>query len=331
MSPSPNQSLHRLSVENSWFATHPILWTSQHLNLLGVPFQHFEGPLHAPQPCGDDVKDLDAIEVVYHVTRLATVSSTVMKLKSALYLLCAPGSPLGRKPQVDSCSLWPASKANLVSLDRYAAKFFYARRPVHETLCHVLHVAKPTPKKQPPVIGYAYYKAINRERQRRFTPRLHPKSDINRPVERLCRLYLRKVTPDNWSDDPYIVCLLLALAQAQSIKQREEKPETFPVRLLLAVGGDKNFAHVFQADVDAHILKALDEPTLDLNGVAWPRITHTKVALQPYLTFPGRIVAELLGSYMEEKTVDGTLTTQAEKRKYEDDAEAPMKRVKTTL
>ncbi|KAF6525076.1 hypothetical protein HZS61_010871 [Fusarium oxysporum f. sp. conglutinans] len=205
---------------------------------------------------------------------------------------------------------------------RYAAKFFYARRPVHETLCHVLHVAKPSPKKQPPVIGYAYYKDINRERQRRFTPRLHPKSDINHPVERLCRLYLRKVTPDNWSDDPYIVCLLLALAQAQSIKQREEKPETFPVRLFLVVDGDKNYAHVFQADVDAHILKALDEPTLDLNGVAWPRITHTKVALQSYLTLPGRIVAELLGSYMEEK---------AEKRKYEDDAEAPMKRVKTTL
>ncbi|SCO91677.1 uncharacterized protein FRV6_15805 [Fusarium oxysporum] len=188
-----------------------------------------------------------------------------------------------------------------------------------------------SPKKQPPVIGYAYYKDISRERQRRFTPRLHQKSDINHPVERLCRLYLRKITPDNWSDDPYIVCLLLALAQAQSTKQREEKPETFPVRLLLAVDGDKNFAHVFQADVDAHILKALDEPTLDLNGVAWPRITHTKVALQPYLTFPVRIMAELLGSYMEEKAVDGVLTTQAEKRKYEDDAEAPMKRVKTTL
>ncbi|KAL7758660.1 hypothetical protein ACKLNR_011087 [Fusarium oxysporum f. sp. zingiberi] len=152
----------------------------------------------------------------------------------------------------ERCKFWQSG------IYLYAAKFFYARRPVHETLCHVLHVAKPSPKKQPPVIGYAYYKAINRERQRRFTPRFHPKSDINRPVERLCRLYLRKVTPDNWSDDPYIVCLLLALAQAQSIKQREEKPETFPVRLLLAVDGDKNFAHVFQADVDAHILKALD-------------------------------------------------------------------------
>ncbi|KAG7427868.1 hypothetical protein Forpi1262_v010529 [Fusarium oxysporum f. sp. raphani] len=304
MSPSPNQSLHRLSVENSWFATRPILWTSQHLNLMGVRFQHFEGPLHAPQPRGDDVKDLDAIEVVYHVTRLATEARLGANRKLTL-------APSGRH-----------RKANLVCLDRYAAKFFYARRPVHETLCHVLHVAKPSPKKQPPVIGYAYYKDINRERQRRFTPRLHPKSDINHPVERLCRLYLRKVTPDNWSDDPYIVCLLLALAQAQSIKQREEKPETFPVRLFLVADGDKNYAHVFQADVDAHILKALDEPTLDLNGVAWPRITHTKVALQSYLTLPDRIVAELLGSYMEEK---------AEKRKYEDDAEAPMKRVKTTL
>ncbi|KAL5593613.1 hypothetical protein FOBRF1_012715 [Fusarium oxysporum] len=311
MPSSPNQSLHRLSVENSWFAMRPILWTSQHLNLLGVRFQHFKGPLHAPQPRGDDVKDLDAIEVVYHVTRLATVSSTVMKLKSALYLLCAPGSPLVCKP--------------------YAAKFFYAKRPVHETLCHVLHVAKAASKKQPPVTGYAYYKAINRERQRRFTPRLHPNSDINHPVERLCSLYLRKVTPDNWSEDPYIVCLLLALAQAQSSKQKDEKPETFPVRLLLAVDGDKNFAHVFQADIDAHILKALDEPTLDLDGVTWPKVTHTRVAFQSYMTFPDRIVAELLGSYMEEKAVDGVLTPQAEKRKHEKDAEVSLKRIKTTM
>ncbi|KAF4953495.1 hypothetical protein FGADI_5829 [Fusarium gaditjirri] len=291
MPSSPNQSLRRLSVENSWFATHPILWTSQHFDLLGVRFQHFDGPLHAPQPRGDDAVELDAVTVVFHVTRLATVPSTKMKLKSALYLLCAPGSPLGPKP--------------------YRAKFFYARRPVHETLCHVLHVAKPCPQKQPPVIGCTYYKAINRERQRRYTPKLYPKFGANTPVERLCQLYLRKVTPGNWAEDPYIVCLLLSLAQAQWIKQNGDKPETFPVRLLVAVDEDKNFAHVFQADVDAHILKALDEPRLKLNGAAWPKVTHTKVAFQPYLTFPNRIVAEMLGSYMEDQAVDEVLTSQA--------------------
>lgn len=117
-------------------------------------------------------------------------------------------------------------RTDTVCLIRYTAKLLFVKRPVHETSCHVFFVDNPCPKKQPPVIGYAYYKAINREREKRLTPRLHPKFGINHPVERLCRLYLRKVTPDSWSEDPYIVCLLLSLAQAQSSKQKEKKPET---------------------------------------------------------------------------------------------------------
>lgn len=122
-------------------------------------------------------------------------------------------------------------RTNLVCLNRYIAKFFYAGRPVHQTLCFALHVAKPSPQTQPPVIGCTYYRAFLRERRRRYTPPSHPQKDVNSPVKRLCDFHLRKIIPENWAEDPYIVCLLLSLAQAQAIKQKRAMPETFPVRL----------------------------------------------------------------------------------------------------
>ncbi|KAG5795130.1 hypothetical protein H9Q69_005821 [Fusarium xylarioides] len=283
MPPSPHQSLHGLSVENSWFATRPLFWTSQHLDLLGIRFLHFDSPRHTAQP-RRDAAELDAVSIVFHIMCLATIADAEDKLLSAFYLLCTPGSALRLKPK------------------RYKPKFFYAGRPIHEALCDVFHVAKPLPGTQPPVIGFTYYPTFNRERKRRYTPRIHPKSEdgVTSPVQRICDILLEKVTPENWEEDPYIVCLLLSLAQAQSMKQKRGMPDTFLVRLLVAVDGDKNFAHVFQAEIDARILKALKEPRLNLDGITWPTVTHTKVAFVPCLTFPDRLVAEILGSYMEQ-------------------------------
>ncbi|KAF5687730.1 hypothetical protein FCIRC_2168 [Fusarium circinatum] len=282
MPSTPHKSLHQLSVENSWFATRPILWTSKHLDLLGVRFLHFDGPLHAPQPRGDDTVELDLLRVGFNVMRLAMVQSTEDKIKSALYLLCTPGSPLEPKPE------------------QSIEYFFYAGRPVHAALCHVLHVSKPSPHAQPPVVGCTYYRAIEQERKRQYTTRTRPGLGKDLPVKRIYKILLRRVTPENWAEDPYIVCLLLSLAQAQLSKQNEPMPKSFPVRLLVAVDGDRMFAHVFQAEIDARILKALHEPRFNMDGITWPQIKHTKVAFDPWLSFPHRIVAEMLGSYMEQ-------------------------------
>lgn len=122
-------------------------------------------------------------------------------------------------------------RTDLVSLNRYVAKFFYAGRPVHQTFCYALHVAKPSPQTQPPVIGCAYYRTFLRERRRRYIPPSHPRKKVNSPVKRLCDSHLRRIIPENWAEDPYIVCLLLSLAQAQAIKQKRAMPKTFPVRL----------------------------------------------------------------------------------------------------
>ncbi|KAF5549778.1 hypothetical protein FMEXI_4028 [Fusarium mexicanum] len=282
MPSSPHQSLHQLSVENSGFATRPILWTSKHLDLLGVRFLHFDGPLHAPQPRGDDTVELDVIKVAWNAIHPAMVQRTEDKIMRAFHLLCTPGSPLELEPKPSN------------------ANFFYAGRPVHVTKCHVYHVAKPSLNAQPPVVGYIYYREVKRERKGQYTPWILPKLGQNLPVKRICKILLRRVTPENWAEDPYIVCVLLSLTQAQLIKQKGPMPKYFPVRLVVAVDGDKTFAHVFQAEIDARVLKALHEPTFNLDGVTWPQVKHTKVVFDPWLTFPHRIAAEMLGSYMEQ-------------------------------
>ena len=41
---SINTSLHELSVQNPWFATHPLQWTERHLQLVKCKFQQLDSP-----------------------------------------------------------------------------------------------------------------------------------------------------------------------------------------------------------------------------------------------------------------------------------------------
>ncbi|KAF9770305.1 hypothetical protein IL306_012173 [Fusarium sp. DS 682] len=224
---------------------------------------------------------------------------------SALNLLRLPGSPI-RSYEKD---IW----------------FFYARRRAQSTCCTVLHVDTKSAGQNLPVIGYLYYMSVVRDRQWLLTHPRHPTLEHNWPVKRLFDCRLRKATPENWTEDPYLVFALLSLAQAQRHKDKSSKSATFPVRLFVTKDKDTHFAHVFHADINAHILDALDEPTLNLNAVEWPTITLTKVPFEPSLTFPDRILAELLGSHMVETATNDARKSRVKKRKHEDDMESPTK------
>ncbi|KAH7259167.1 uncharacterized protein BKA55DRAFT_661889 [Fusarium redolens] len=246
-------SLHRLSVENPWFATRPLLWTSQHLDLLAIRFHHVNSRFHAAPLSGITLRDLDEEEVFYEVRGLANRPYWTSGTDSYYFV-----------------------RDNIC--------FYFAKRGVHKTSC------------TPPVIGYMCYMTVARERERLLTPPPHPNLGYNWTVKQKYDRRLGQTTPDSWFEDPYLVCLLLSLAQAQRCKDKSGKPAIFPVRLFVTKDKDKTFAHVFHADINGHMLDALDEPTLDLNGVEWPTITHSQIPFEPYLTFPDRIMAELLGS-----------------------------------
>lgn len=202
-SPTP-KSLHRLSIDNPWFAVHPLLWTSQHLRLLHCYFQHLDSVIttsSSPSSVAD--KDL-----TLHSRRLAKIRSPIVKSISVGHLLCHQGSPLEK-------------------LDGSHA-FLFAGRSVQIPECHIFRVHA-TDIQQRPIVGYYHYDNVARERQRAMTARSHPNGSYNLPVARIYQRRLRNVAPALWFEDPYLVCILLSLAQLQRRRSQLPRPKTFNV------------------------------------------------------------------------------------------------------
>ncbi|KAG5746837.1 hypothetical protein H9Q70_010486 [Fusarium xylarioides] len=184
MQPPTPKSLHRLSIDNPWFAVHPLFWTLQHLRLLHCHFQHLDSAITtASSPSSVADKDL-----TLHSRRLAKIRSPIVKSISVGHLLCHQGSPLekvGGSPP-----------------------FLFAGRVVHLPECHVFQV-RATGIQQRPVVGYYHYNNIARERQRALTPKSHPTGGYNYPVSRIYQRRLRNVAPALWFEDPYLARLLV--------------------------------------------------------------------------------------------------------------------------
>ncbi|VTT60110.1 unnamed protein product [Fusarium fujikuroi] len=196
------KSLHRLSIEHPWFAVHPLLWTSQHLRLLGFQFQHLDSAL---PPSTSSLMAADKI-LTMHSRNLANIDSPVVKSVSVGHLLRCKDSPL--------------EKVN------GSPPFTFAGRDVHSPDCDIFQVST-TSTQQRPIIGYYHYDKVTRERQRVLRPKSHPGDGCNYPVSKMYQRKLRTVTPPLWFEDLYLVCVLLSLAQLQWRKRRTPRPKTF--------------------------------------------------------------------------------------------------------
>ncbi|KIL83658.1 hypothetical protein FAVG1_13116 [Fusarium avenaceum] len=305
MSTSSGKSLHDLSVENPWFAVHPLFWTARHLRLLQCSFSlqpteatsasniHDHGADHdASSPDEDDEED----ELTRNAKRLASTRLVSLKALSVKKLLCPQGS--------------------LFYEVRGSPPFKFNNRRIHLPECDIYRVTTPdTPDNQPqpqtlPIIGYFHYDHVTQDRERALTPRLNPRGGFNWPVTRLYQRRLHGVTPDLWSEDPYLICLLLSLAQLQW-RGEGPKPTTFPVSyllfssqaalahtakasLLVTNKTDTTHAHVFRADIPSDILQGLHEPKNNIHAV-WPSVKHTEVPFEPYTNFSERIITHLVG------------------------------------
>ncbi|SCO92241.1 uncharacterized protein FRV6_16369 [Fusarium oxysporum] len=142
---------------------------------------------------------------------------------------------------------------------------------------------------------------------------------------RLSQRRLRDLTPDLWFEDPYLVCILLSLAQLQW-QRRKTTPEAFFVRLLVTNASDTTHAHVFQADIPSKLLHALDNPTEDKDNLVWPAIQHVQGPFEPHASFSERIAGQLLAGL---KTRAEEEMPRGEKRKRDEmDTEEQTQSVK---
>lgn len=114
--------------------------------------------------------------------------------------------------------------------------FFFANCHVYRSDCDVYtpdNRACPIPRLL--LVGYFHYVYIEKARRRKLEPRCPPIGYHNEAGWTLSRKKLSKATPDDWSRDPYLVCLLLSLAQSQA-RSLASPPKT--IYLVLALTSD---------------------------------------------------------------------------------------------
>ncbi|KAF5578435.1 hypothetical protein FPCIR_11567 [Fusarium pseudocircinatum] len=152
--PMPNSSsLHRLSIDNPWFAVHPLFWTPQHLHLLHCLFQHLDSaaPAASASPSKPRYNDPD---LALHSQKLSKNRSSIVKSLSVGHLLGHHDSLL-EKVSGSPC-------------------FLYARHRVHLPNCRVFQMRPRTMLKQRPIVGHYHYNNLILGRKQALTPRPHP-------------------------------------------------------------------------------------------------------------------------------------------------------------
>ncbi|KAF4495008.1 hypothetical protein FAGAP_8834 [Fusarium agapanthi] len=266
---SGNKSLHALSVENSWFQVSPLHWTAQHLELVGCRFLKVE----ASNDNQGDYPQQDG-RLTYYATRLATTPVENMKFHYVRSLFRGTG---------------------VLEYVLVSAAFHYGGRLVHVPQCSAFrisgHINVPHPE---PIVGYYSYDA-DESREARFTARAGPLGIENLSVQRLYDRRLARVTPDDWTKDPYLVCIVLSLAQIQWRSDTTKQPRLYLVRLLVTHKDEQENAYIYKGDIPSQLMECLKSPTRSMSDFVFPSITVAKVAFEPFETFGCRSVEALVG------------------------------------
>lgn len=111
--------------------------------------------------------------------------------------------------------------------------FFFQDRPVHRPNYIVFRRQEASfdhvHKSFFPLVGSVHYTSINGVRRRQFGTCPGPMGAVNSVGEGICRKRLNQTTPKEWTEDPYFVCHLLALAQLEH-ELNLSKPINYTVR-----------------------------------------------------------------------------------------------------
>ncbi|KAG5755825.1 hypothetical protein H9Q70_001613 [Fusarium xylarioides] len=174
-----------------------------------------------------------------------------------------------------------------------------------------------------PMIGYYRYSADEERKEKLRAPR-PPRGLDNDPVQQKYDARYRKLTPEDWRQDPYLVCILLSLAQLQQRKAYGPRG-IFLVRLLVTNMDDRDDAYVYKADVPYQLLESLHCPTRSIEDFDFPQVNYVKVPFKPYSTFSERVQVHLAGAEYSPRldpigsTLMGPSSPRGKKRKRDEE------------
>lgn len=97
--------------------------------------------------------------------------------------------------------------------------FYFAGQAVHRprcvTFCRRQQPAQPNYCTSQPLIGYLDYSNVDQCRREKLQPQQHPGGGHNAAGHGLFRKKLYRITPKDWTYDPYLVCVMLSFGQLQ--------------------------------------------------------------------------------------------------------------------
>ncbi|QKX63474.1 uncharacterized protein TRUGW13939_10644 [Talaromyces rugulosus] len=281
----------------------PLFWTSRHLGLVGCRFKLLESTeytqdntdVHQAQnnnnnnnnnndthEFSDTSHELVRVPLLplSDPERFAKNRAPLMKLSTLYRILEYEGGPFEEHR-------------------KKGPKFFFSGQEIHRPKSVVFGRRKQA--SQPPLdddsqilVGYFDYTWAICGRKDKFQARSHPGNGNNAPVGRLYQKRLAQITPTNWQEDPYFVCILLSIAQLQERSLTTKDRKTHTSRLLVAKWQDCEFIHLYEAQFTSELLEAIKNPKNATTYTNWPTITQKKIPFKPFDTFRQRLVAELL-------------------------------------
>ncbi|PYI34365.1 hypothetical protein BP00DRAFT_433771 [Aspergillus indologenus CBS 114.80] len=175
----------------------PLSWTSHHLSLLGCRFEdadntniestqkkHETGA--TPQTCADLASDAE---------RVARSPIPNLKHRCLVDILVGEERAFARS--------------------RKGPRFSFAGKPIHRPHYTVLHrhgrASEHVLRGAPSMVGYLHYGYVRGDREGLFKVCPDPRGRINWIGAAIAKKRLAQITPPEWTEDPYIVCLFSSL------------------------------------------------------------------------------------------------------------------------
>ncbi|KAJ5115542.1 hypothetical protein N7526_011423 [Penicillium atrosanguineum] len=279
------KSLRDVILKHTSFLVNPLQWTSRHLDLVGCRFEDVTpSPSHVPPSERSDPRDNGAREIGSdapgNAASLATNPFPIKKRRSLINIL--------------------VNEKRVFACPRKGPPFHFQGRPVHQpdyivfprrenNIDHI-HTSSS------PLVGYLHYTSVNGDRRRLFEPCPGPMGALNAVGANVCQKLLHRIIPKEWTEDPYLICLLLALAQSQERKSGFSSQIVFTSCILVTNVLDREHLLFYEADVTTEVLDGLKNPRDSARPIQWPRVRRKAIPYQPYNTFSSRLLAELMVS-----------------------------------
>lgn len=211
----------------------PFQWTSRHLELLQCSFDPPSPSTPRQWRFKAPFTDRRAATIAY---RWASTFGLGFRIGFIRDLLADPDGPLRSTTSVASfVSVWCALGADMrccMGCARDGFDFYYRQSSTGRLPCIGFFLRSASEQEPQPVAAWTEARLIDSVRYKALGV-AHTRPVSNAPVHRLTLLRLEAITPPDRLHDPYIVALLIAVAQGQrktlSPEQRSDR-RTFRVR-----------------------------------------------------------------------------------------------------